>query len=81
MSNAGQGLLLTVDNTTKPSINITGGPLSYKYELHQIAVHFGMSDDVGSEHTIANKSLPAEVSMQTDRLTTHINGHCTASFY
>lgn len=57
----GQGLLFTVDNSSKPTINVTGGPLSYKYEFHQMLLHFGLSDEVGSEHTIANKSFPAEV--------------------
>ena len=61
LSNMGQGLLFTVDNSSKPSVNLTGGPLSYKYEFHQMLLHFGMSDNVGSEHTIANKSFPAEV--------------------
>jgi len=61
--NMGQGLLFTVDNSSKPTINVTGGPLSYKYEFHQMLLHFGLSDEVGSEHTIANKSFPAELQI------------------
>ena len=61
LSNMGQGLLFTVENVTKPCINITNGPLSYRYEFHQVALHFGLADSVGSEHTIAGRSFPAEV--------------------
>lgn len=63
MSNMGQGLIFTVDNSSKPSVNLTGGPLSYKYEWHQMALHFGLSNQSGSEHTIAGRAFPAEVSV------------------
>lgn len=57
----GQGLIFTVDNSSKPSVNLTGGPLSYKYEWHQMALHFGLSNQSGSEHTIGGRAFPAEV--------------------
>jgi len=63
LSNMGQGVVFTVDNTTRPNINLTGGPLSYKYEFHQIALHFGLTDHIGSEHTIAGRSFPAELQI------------------
>lgn len=63
LSNMGQGLIFTVDNSSKPSVNLTGGPLSYKYEWHQMALHFGLSNQSGSEHTIAGRAFPAEVSV------------------
>jgi len=59
----GQGLIFTVDNSSKPSINLTGGPLSYKYEWHQMALHFGLNNQSGSEHMIAGRAFPAEVSV------------------
>lgn len=62
LSNMGQGLIFTVDNSSKPSVNLTGGPLSYKYEWHQMALHFGLNNQTGSEHTIAGRAFPAEVS-------------------
>ncbi len=61
LTNMGQGLIFTVDNSSKPSVNLTGGPLSYKYEWHQMALHFGLNNQTGSEHTIAGRSFPAEV--------------------
>lgn len=63
LSNMGQGLIFTVDNSSKPSINLTGGPLSYKYEWHQMALHFGLNNQSGSEHMIAGRAFPAEVSV------------------
>ena len=64
LTNVGQGLIFTVDNSSKPSVNLTGGPLSYKYEWHQMALHFGLNNQTGSEHTIAGRSFPAEVRQQ-----------------
>ena len=58
----GQGLVFTVDNSSKPSINLTGGPLSYKYEWHQMTLHFGLNNQSGSEHMIGGRAFPAEVS-------------------
>ena len=66
LSNMGQGVVFTVDNMTRPNINLTGGPLSYKYEFHQITLHFGLTDHIGSEHTIAGRSFPAEVCMSNN---------------
>lgn len=42
-------------------VNITGGPLSYRYQFHEIHIHYGMRDEIGSEHTIQGYSFPAEV--------------------
>ncbi|XP_046632573.1 carbonic anhydrase-related protein 10-like [Daphnia pulicaria] len=63
LSNMGQGLIFTVDNSSKPSINLTGGPLSYKYEWHQMALHFGLNNQSGSEHMIAGRAFPAELQV------------------
>lgn len=43
-------------------LNIWGGPLSYVYTLDSIHLHFGRSDNVGSEHQIGGFQFPAEVS-------------------
>ncbi|KAH3839896.1 hypothetical protein DPMN_113336 [Dreissena polymorpha] len=37
------------------------GPLSYAYRLYNIKMHFGLFDDLGSEHTIAGKRFPIEL--------------------
>lgn len=42
---------------------ISGGPLeTTPYKLHSFHFHWGSDDSHGSEHTIDNKSYPAEVS-------------------
>ena len=71
LSNMGQGLMFTVDNSSKPSVNLTGGPLSYKYEWHQMALHFGLNNSTGSEHTIAGRAFPAEVGDKKEKEPTH----------
>ncbi|PRD31457.1 UNVERIFIED_CONTAM: Carbonic anhydrase-related protein 10 [Trichonephila clavipes] len=41
-------------------INISGGPLSYKYRFHELHLHYGRTDDRGSEHTVSGTSFPGE---------------------
>ncbi|KAF2368386.1 Alpha carbonic anhydrase [Trinorchestia longiramus] len=43
-----------------PILNVTGGPLSYRYQVAQVQLHFGDQDDKGSEHTINGTRFPAE---------------------
>ena len=46
-----------------PSLaRIQGGPLSYTYTLTHARLHFGVSDQQGSEHLVDNRAFPAEVS-------------------
>lgn len=45
----------------KTLVNITGGPLSYRYQFHEIHIHYGMRDEAGSEHTVDGYAFPAEV--------------------
>lgn len=47
-----------------PRVNMTGGPLAYKYQFEELYVHYGPEDVVGSEHLIQGISFPAEVSSQ-----------------
>lgn len=54
-------MIFTVENETRHHINITGGPLSYKYQFHEIHIHYGLHDQFGSEHAINGYSFPAEV--------------------
>lgn len=50
----------------KTLVNITGGPLSYRYQFHEIHIHYGMRDDAGSEHTVDGYAFPAEVSLRNE---------------
>ncbi|GIY88685.1 carbonic anhydrase-related protein 11 [Caerostris darwini] len=59
--NSGHSVQLVLDPHSPPVI-IKGGPLSYNYRVHEILMHFGKSDDRGSEHRINGNMYPAEVS-------------------
>lgn len=64
ISNTGHSVIFTVDNDTHHHINVTGGPLSYKYQFQEIHIHYGLHDQFGSEHSINGYAFPAEVSPQ-----------------
>lgn len=55
------GLTGTARNDYIPSVNISGGPLSYSYRVYEIQLHFGRGDHQGSEHLLAGIAFPAEV--------------------
>ncbi|XP_068224779.1 carbonic anhydrase-related protein 10-like [Palaemon carinicauda] len=44
-------------------LNITGGPLSYRYRVGQVQLHFGSKDYMGSEHTVNGSAFPAEIQI------------------
>lgn len=56
-------MIFTVENDTRYHINITGGPLSYKYQFQEIHMHYGLHDQFGSEHSINGYAFPAEVNI------------------
>ncbi|CAG0920577.1 unnamed protein product [Notodromas monacha] len=41
-------------------VNITGGPLTYSYQVEEIHLHYGTRESIGSEHTINGRAFPAE---------------------
>lgn len=59
--NTGHDVRLSLDETASQHVNISGGPLSYHYRVAELVLHFGSSDDSGSEHTIDSLHFPAEV--------------------
>ena len=62
--NTGRDLRVIVDDLSLGhSVNVTGGPLSYQYRITEISLHFGSISSLGSEHTVAGVSFPAEVSV------------------
>ncbi|KAJ8930220.1 hypothetical protein NQ314_016998 [Rhamnusium bicolor] len=65
MMNTGHSVIFTVDNDTRHHINVTGGPLSYKYQFQEIHIHYGLHDQFGSEHSINGYAFPAEVRTLT----------------
>ncbi|XP_042227277.1 carbonic anhydrase-related protein 10-like [Homarus americanus] len=52
LHNTGQSVIFKVEKGTKHHVNITGGPLVYKYRFEDLYIHFGEANDQGSEHQI-----------------------------
>ncbi|KAK9875832.1 hypothetical protein WA026_009617 [Henosepilachna vigintioctopunctata] len=65
ISNTGHSVIFTVDNDTRHHINVTGGPLSYKYQFQEIHIHYGLHDQFGSEHSVNGYAFPAEIPFVT----------------
>lgn len=68
--NTGHSVLFRVDTNssqtyddTRLAINITGGPLSYRYRFEEMHIHYGLHDQYGSEHSVQGYTFPAEVSV------------------
>lgn len=49
---------------SRVAINITGGPLSYRYRFEEMHIHYGLHDQYGSEHSVQGYTFPAEVSIR-----------------
>ncbi|XP_059485207.1 carbonic anhydrase-related protein 10-like isoform X2 [Neocloeon triangulifer] len=62
LANTGHGLLFTVDNSSR-AVNVTGGPLSYKYQFQELHLHWGLHDGSGSEHWVSGSPFPAEIQL------------------
>ncbi|KAF5285050.1 hypothetical protein FQR65_LT02363 [Abscondita terminalis] len=60
LHNTGQSLVFRVDKDTKNHVNISGGPLAYRYQFEEIYIHYGIENDQGSEHHIHGYSFPGE---------------------
>ncbi|KAK8381682.1 hypothetical protein O3P69_018644 [Scylla paramamosain] len=61
--NTGQSVIFKVEKGTKHHVNITGGPLVYKYRFEDLYIHFGDANAQGSEHQIGGTTFPAEIQM------------------
>jgi len=62
ITNTGQTLVFKVEEGQVP-VNITGGPLAYKYQFQQMFFHWGSNGGPGSEHTVNHHSFPAELQL------------------
>lgn len=63
LHNTGQSLVFRVDKDTKQHVNISGGPLAYRYQFEEIYIHYGIENQQGSEHHIQGYSFPAEIQL------------------
>lgn len=70
LRNTGQTVVFTVEKGSS-RVNMTGGPLAYRYQFEELYVHYGPEDVVGSEHMIQGISFPAEVNTQLDKSQPH----------
>lgn len=62
LENTGHSVVLTLDGGKTP-VNVTGGPLSYRYQLTEAHLRYGTVDLLGSEHTINGRAFPAELQL------------------
>lgn len=69
IANTGHSVIFTADNETSSTfegpqtpVNLTGGPLSYRYRFQEIHIHYGLHDQFGSEHSVQGYTFPAEVN-------------------
>ncbi|KAF9801616.1 hypothetical protein SFRURICE_018026, partial [Spodoptera frugiperda] len=63
LQNTGQSLVFRVEKDSKHQVNISGGPLSYRYQFEEIYFHYGMEDNRGSEHQIDHHTFPGEIQL------------------
>ncbi|XP_076362907.1 carbonic anhydrase-related protein 10-like [Tachypleus tridentatus] len=64
LRNTGHSIIFDADTSPAvAAVNVTGGPLSYKYRLQQIHIHYGREDSRGSEHMIGGYAFPAELQI------------------
>ncbi|KAG8286014.1 hypothetical protein J6590_069865 [Homalodisca vitripennis] len=58
--NTGQSLVFRVDRDSKQHVNISGGPLAYRYQFEEFFFHYGIQNQHGSEHRIHGYTFPGE---------------------
>ncbi|XP_049836243.1 carbonic anhydrase-related protein 10-like [Schistocerca gregaria] len=63
LRNTGQTLMFTVDKNSKHPVNISGGPLAYRYQFEEMYFHYGGDNMHGSEHRIHGYTFPGEIQL------------------
>ena len=65
LHNTGQSLVFRPDTGPKHSlaVNVSSGPLAYRYQIEEVFLHYGTENSHGSEHRIQGNAFPAEVSL------------------
>uniref|UniRef100_T1JF35 Alpha-carbonic anhydrase domain-containing protein n=1 Tax=Strigamia maritima TaxID=126957 RepID=T1JF35_STRMM len=63
ITNTGHSVVFRTDSNSRHRVNVTSGPLSYRYQFEELHIHYGTRDDHGSEHTLNGYSFPAEVQL------------------
>ena len=62
--NTGQSLVFRPETGPKHSlaVNVSAGPLAYRYQIEEVFLHYGTDNSHGSEHRIQGNAFPAEVN-------------------
>ncbi|ESO07159.1 hypothetical protein HELRODRAFT_76315, partial [Helobdella robusta] len=66
LMNTGQHLKFQVATNVSPPmnwVNISGGPLAYKYMITDVYFHFGSTNNQGSDHAVDNITFPLEIQI------------------
>ncbi|XP_077559134.1 carbonic anhydrase-related protein 10-like [Haemaphysalis longicornis] len=63
LRNTGQGIVFHLSDDELGGVNISLGPLSYRYRVYELRLHFGRTDDRGSEHSVSGFVFPAELQI------------------
>ncbi|KAH8025753.1 hypothetical protein HPB51_011084 [Rhipicephalus microplus] len=64
LQNTGQGIVFRLsDDDELGGVNISLGPLSYRYRVYELRLHFGRTEDRGSEHSVSGFVFPAELQI------------------
>ncbi|CAN8006222.1 unnamed protein product, partial [Ixodes hexagonus] len=63
LQNTGQGIVFRLSEDDHGGVNISMGPLSYRYRVYELRLHFGRTDDRGSEHSVSGFVFPAELQI------------------
>ena len=67
LHNTGQSLVFRPESGPKRTlaVNVTAGPLAYRYQIEEIFLHYGTENNHGSEHRIHGHAFPAEVQFNS----------------
>ncbi|XP_037568986.1 carbonic anhydrase-related protein 10-like [Dermacentor silvarum] len=64
LQNTGQGIVFRLSEDDElGGVNISLGPLSYRYRVYELRLHFGRTEDRGSEHSVSGFVFPAELQI------------------
>ena len=61
--NTGHTTTFMVDRGNQHMVNITGGDLSYHYQVSSVVLHWGETPSLGSEHTVGGRGGAAELQI------------------
>ena len=61
--NTGHTVTFQVDTDDSHLVNVSGGSLSYNYQVTTVVLHWGEGDQGGSEHTVNGEAGALEVQL------------------